>query len=259
MQSAHSLRKPVLGASTATGTLKLIALVFMMTDHMGKMLFPDVPEMRILGRIAFPLYAWCLVVGFCHTRNVWRYALRLLAVGLISQPLYMAALAHTWREPNIFLTLLLGLLALVAVAEKPWERMSPAARALGRLAAGVGLALSLLLAQIFGCDYGWRGVLLVVLLYGARERAGALAAVMAAFCLYWGSSSSTVTSFLGLTLRPEGAAAALLSPWLRLQALAILALPLMLFPWKQNARLPAWAGYGLYPAHLAVLWLLERI
>ena len=200
MQSAHSLRKPVLGASTATGTLKLIALVFMMTDHMGKMLFPDVPEMRMLGRIAFPLYAWCLVVGFCYTRNVWRYALRLLAVGLISQPLYMAALAHTWREPNIFLTLLLGLLALVAVAEKPWERMSPAARALGRLAAGVGLAL-----------------------------------------------------------RPEGAAAVLLSPWLRLQALAVLALPLMLFPWKQNARLPAWAGYGLYPAHLAVLWLLERI
>lgn len=259
MQSAHSLRKPVLGASTATGTLKLIALVFMMTDHMGKMLFPDVPEMRILGRIAFPLYAWCLVVGFCYTRNVWRYALRLLAVGLISQPLYMAALAHTWREPNIFLTLLLGLLALVAVAEKPWERMSPAARALGRLAAGVGLALSLLLAQTLGCDYGWRGVLLIVLLYGARERAGALAAVMVAFCLYWGSSSSTVTSFLGLTLRPEGATAALLSPWLRLQALAVLALPLMLFPWRQNARLPAWAGYGLYPAHLAVLWLLERI
>ena len=259
MQRANSLQKPSLGGSTATGTLKIIALIFMMTDHMGKMLFPAVPEMRVLGRIAFPLYAWCLVVGFCYTRNVWRYALRLLAVGLISQPLYMAALAHTWREPNIFLTLLLGLLALVAVAEKPWERMSPAARALGRLAAGVGLALSLLLAQIFGCDYGWRGVLLIVLLYGARERASALAAVMAAFCLYWGASSSTVTSFLGLELRPAGTTAVLLAPWLRLQALAILALPLMLFPWRRNVRLPAWAGYGLYPAHLVVLWLLERI
>ena len=42
--------------------------------------------------------------------------------------------------------------------------MSAAARALGRLAAGGGLALSLLLAQSLGCDYGWRGVLLIVLL-----------------------------------------------------------------------------------------------
>ena len=54
-------RKPA--GNTATTWLKIIALVFMFIDHSGKMLFPAVQEMRILGRIAFPVYAWCMVVG----------------------------------------------------------------------------------------------------------------------------------------------------------------------------------------------------
>ena len=62
--------KSPLAGNTATGALKIIALCFMFMDHAGKMLFPNVPELRVLGRIAFPLYAWCLVVGFHYTRNV---------------------------------------------------------------------------------------------------------------------------------------------------------------------------------------------
>ena len=111
MSTPRNLRAIPLAGNTATGALKLIALCFMMIDHMGKMLFPQVPEMRILGRIAFPLYAWCMVVGFHYTRNPWRYALRILLVGLVSQPLYMVALNHTWHEPNIFLTLFFALTA----------------------------------------------------------------------------------------------------------------------------------------------------
>lgn len=259
MANSRSLRAAPLAGNTATGALKLIALCFMMIDHMGKMLFPQVPEMRILGRIAFPLYAWCMVVGFHYTRNPWRYALRILVVGVVSQPLYMLALNHTWREPNIFLTLFFALLGLMAVEEKPWERDGLSQRILGRLGAAAGLVLCLCAAVWFGCDYGWRGVLLVTLLYAARGSRSALAAVMVAFCLYWGTNSSTVASFFGLSLRFSGAAGTLLSPWLRLQALAILALPLMLIPWKRDLRLPAWVGYGIYPAHLAVLWLLEQL
>ncbi len=137
----------------ATGTLKLIALVFMFIDHSGKVLFEDMAEMRTLGRIAFPLYVWCMVVGFYRTRNVTRYLMRVLLVGLVSQPLYLFALnkevhigvlmeqtflplagGFTWdglwqvlytvfiEKPNIFLTLLLGLIALCAVRDKDWLR-----------------------------------------------------------------------------------------------------------------------------------------
>lgn len=259
MSTSGKLRAMPLAGNTATGVLKVIALCFMMIDHMGKMLFPQVPEMRILGRIAFPLYAWCMVVGFHYTRNPWRYALRILAVGVISQPLYMVALNHTWLQPNIFLTLFFALLALMAVEEKPWEREGVMQRILGRAGAALGLCLCLCASIWFGCDYGWRGVLLVVLLYGARSSCTALAAVMVAFCLYWGTNSGTVVNFFGLSLRLSGAVGTLLSPWLRTQALAILALPLILIPFKRDLRMPAWVGYGIYPAHLAVLWLLEQL
>lgn len=52
-------RNPVIAGCTATGVLKILALVFMFIDHAGKMLFPQIAEMRMLGRIAFPLYCWC--------------------------------------------------------------------------------------------------------------------------------------------------------------------------------------------------------
>ena len=65
--------------------------------------------------------------------------------------------------------------------------------------------------------------------------------------------------FFGLPLRFSGAAGTLLSPWFKTQTLAILSLPLMVFPWKRDLRLPAWVGYGIYPAHLVVLWLLDQL
>lgn len=135
----------------STGFLKLVALVFMFIDHSGKVIFNNCQEMRILGRIAFPIYVWCMIVGFYRTRNVTRYILRVLLVGFISQPLYLLALdsqtdlgallAQVFRplesgfslqgiwevfftvflkKPNIFLTLALGLIALTAVREKDW-------------------------------------------------------------------------------------------------------------------------------------------
>lgn len=240
-------RRAIAG-NTGTGTLKIIALIFMFIDHAGKMLFPAIPEMRILGRIAFPLYCWCMVVGFHYTRSVPRYLLRILLIGLISQPLYMLALNHTWTEPNVFLTLLIALMGLWGIREKKWgsQIIAPAA--------------ALILSTVLGCDYGWRGVLLVFLLYAAQESRGAIAAVMVAFCLYWGTSSSTIVSFFGLPLDAiPSPLTALTAPWLRLQAMAILALPLMLIPTGKSLRLPAWLGYAIYPAHLVVLIALEHI
>lgn len=237
-----------LTANTSTGTLKILALVFMFCDHAGKMLLPLVPEMRIIGRIAFPLYCWCLVVGAHHTRSFARYALRIALVGLISQPLYMAALNHTWREPNIFLTLLLGLCALWGMRERKLGShiWAPAA--------------ALVLAVVLKADYGWKGVLLIIALWTVRDSRAGIAAVMTLMCLYWGTTSSAVTEFFGLSLRPLTAypIGTVLGPLLRTQALAILALPLMLIR-MPNLRLPAWAGYAMYPAHLVLLWVLERV
>lgn len=194
-------RNPAIAGCTATGVLKILALVFMFIDHAGKMLFPQIAEMRMLGRIAFPLYCWCMVVGISYTRSVPKYLGRLMLIGLVSQPIYMVALNHSWNQPNIFLTLL----------------------------------------------YGVRG-----------SRAG-IACVMIAFCLYWGGSSVGVTHLFGQDVTPltSSAVGTVISPWLRLQTMAIWALPLMLLPISQQVKMPRWVGYALYPLHLVVLIALE--
>lgn len=73
-------RNPAIAGCTATGMLKILALVFMFIDHAGKMLFPQIAEMRMLGRIAFPLYCWCMVVGISYTRSVPKYLGRLMLI-----------------------------------------------------------------------------------------------------------------------------------------------------------------------------------
>ena len=83
----HSL----LGGNTDTAWLKVVALVFMLIDHLGVAVFGNLTEMRILGRIALPIYAWCLVVGCEYTHNIFRYALRLLLLAAISQPMNMGS------------------------------------------------------------------------------------------------------------------------------------------------------------------------
>lgn len=238
-------RRPLAG-NTATGWLKILALVFMFCDHAGKMLLPNVLEMRMLGRIAFPLYCWCMVVGFHYTRSVPKYLLRLVLIGLVSQPLYMLGLNHTWKEPNIFLTLAVALCGLWGMREKKW---------LSHIWAPI---LALAAAICLHCDYGWKGVLLVFLLYGAQGSRSGIAAVMIAFCLYWGSSSSLVREIFGLSLNGLPTPInQLLSPWLRLQALAIFSLPLMLIRFPKDIKMPWWVGYAIYPAHLVVLIVLN--
>ena len=240
---------PKTAGNESTGFLKLVALITMCSDHVRKMLLPSVLEMQLVGRIAFPLYCWCLVVGFCYTRSVPKYLGRLLAVGLISQPLYMLALNHTLDEPNIFLTLALGLLAIWGIREKKYGFHI------------WGPLLCLILAVVLNANYGWKGVLFIMLLYMVRQSRAGIGAVMVAFCLYWGASSNTITSLFGIPVNLTWSltAATLLSPWLRVQAMAILALPFMLWRCPVTFKMPKWLSYVAYPGHLVLLYLAELL
>ena len=250
MEAAALPRSRRPAGNTATVWLKIIALVFMFIDHAGKMLFPGIPEMRMLGRIAFPVYVWCMVVGFYYTRSVPKYLLRILVIGLLSQPLYNIALNHTWRQPNVFLTLFLGLCALWGIREKKYlsQIWAPAA--------------ALMLAVVLSADYGWKGVLLFILLYAVQDSRPGIAAVMVAYFMFWGTFYGLTKSLFGipvdLNVLPEFLST-LLSPFLRLEVYALLSLPLILIPFRKDLKMPRWVGYVLYPAHLVLLYVLEKI
>ncbi len=90
--------------------IKLLAAVTMLIDHIGVVFFPDAIAWRIGGRLSFPLFIWLLVQGEAHTRDIWRYGLRLAILGTVTQPIYQ--LTFDTARPNILFELLLGLVCL---------------------------------------------------------------------------------------------------------------------------------------------------
>ena len=99
--------------------IKLLAGSTMVIDHIGHIFFPEDPIWRLIGRLSFPLFCWLLVQGEDHTRNVWRYASRLLLLAVLSQPLYQWTYSLNGSDLNILFTLAIGLLCLRGSREFP--------------------------------------------------------------------------------------------------------------------------------------------
>lgn len=242
-----ALRNERLAGNQDTSFLKLLALIFMFVDHLGASLMTNVFEMRVIGRMAFPLYAWCLVVGSVKTRNPVKYGLRLLVLAVISQPLYMMALNHGWADFGILYTLLVALIAIQGI------RIQKLGSQLW------GPALCYLLLGYIKVDYGWKGLTFILILYLARESRSGLIGAYLAYSLFWGASSSAVTQLFGypLTFLNWKGIGSVLYSFFRLQGMIWLALPLIVCPTNTGIRLPKWLGYGLYPLHLVVLIILK--
>ncbi|MBE0601619.1 MAG: hypothetical protein IH607_07505, partial [Firmicutes bacterium] len=115
-ETAGSL--PRVAGNTDTSLLKIIALLFMIVDHVGVAFFPRVMDLRVLGRIAMPLYAWCLVVGSEYARSALHYAFRLFVLGVISQPFYVMALNNPWTNLNILFLFSIAVLAIAGIKAK---------------------------------------------------------------------------------------------------------------------------------------------
>ncbi len=91
--------------------LKWIAIITMTVDHVGAILYPEFEFLRWIGRLAFPLFAYLLILGMESTSNIRKYFTRLLIFALISQvPFFLAIDFAPFELLNIFFTLSFGLL-----------------------------------------------------------------------------------------------------------------------------------------------------
>lgn len=222
--------------------LKLLACVTMLIDHIGAScieagvgtaancpvgLLKMDPVLRLIGRLAFPIFCFLLVEGFLHTHDVKQYLRRLLLFGAVSEiPFDMAF----FREPfygghqNVYWTLALGVIAVAA--------MQRSQDAVGRLTwqGGAAAVVCALAAELAATDYGAIGVALIAALYLTRN-------------------SRTQQSILGAGM-------------MLFERTAPLAFVLTWFYNGQRGRCPQWAKwafYLFYPVHLVVLGAITNI
>lgn len=232
-----------------TSFLKILAMVVMIVDHLGLTLFPGQVEFRVIGRIAFPLYAWCMVVGCVKTRSMPRYILRTFVMALICQPLYMLALGYNWQELNILFLLTLSLLAIWAIqARKGYSHIW-------------GPILCYLAFAFLTIDGDWLALSFVIVLYLLRNQRQGLIISYLLFALYWGTTSEEVTMLFGLYLPiwQWPSLGQMIAPFFRVQSMMWLALPLILWPMQSRWRMPRWLSYSIYPLHLVLIALIRLL
>ena len=137
-------------------TLKIIAIITMFLDHYYRII--GGPEwLSILGRLAFPIFAFSISEGYSHTKNVNKYLMRLLNFAVIIQlPNFLGFQEYTL---NIFFTLALGLFCLEILDN---NKINIVVRYI------VVLYLCFL-AEKTGLDYGAYGVILIILFNKLRN------------------------------------------------------------------------------------------
>ena len=130
--------------------LKILAMVCMTIDHIGAMLFPQAVWLRVIGRLAFPLFSYCIAEGCRYTRNKARYFGSVFACGAVC---VIAFLPFGGFYGNALITLSLSILLLYGV--EAWKS-SGKLRFLV-LTAALAAAFYLLCRTVY-IDYGFAGL-----------------------------------------------------------------------------------------------------
>lgn len=174
--------------------LKLIALITMLIDHIGYLYYPEEMMFRTIGRIAFPIFAYQIALGFKKTSSRSGYAKRLLIFASISQIPYLwfnPELYFDFHNLNIMFTFLLslGVLQLFEISKDAWTHFisllkktpeiinpSPINSGLKSIVLSL-LTIGLILLPDYssmtfgiGLEYGTTGVLFVLLFYICGNR-----------------------------------------------------------------------------------------
>lgn len=221
--------------------LKIIACLAMLIDHIGAALLPleQALPLRMIGRIAFPIFCFLFAEGAVYTHSPLKYSLRLLVgMALAEIPFDLLFFEKmTWEHSSVMVTLFLGLMAILAVqkTDPTWLKC-------------LASLPFILLGDMLHTDYGSLGVLLVLGMYLVRQSqyASLLRAVLlAAVCLAFNGSVVDLT-----VVR------------IPLQMFALLALvPIELYNGKRLTanKVAQWSFYLFYPLHIAVLLLITKL
>ena len=219
-------------------TLKLIAMISMVFDHVGDMFFPYAMWPRMIGRLAMPVFSFCIAEGFTHTKDKKKYLCRIGIFALISEiPFDLAFEGKVGvSHQNIMLAFFLAVAALmlydrVQGEEDPERKHSP----FGRIVLGVCVVAAIaVLSFLLRADYTFFAVIAVFLFYVFRKRHPLIRAGI-------GVAFLSVTRTVGYYCTT-----------------GFSFIPLAMYNGKKGKGLK-WMFYLFYPGHLLILAAIKHI
>ncbi len=268
--------------------LKLLAVTFMLIDHIGCFLLDRNTDIysicRSWGRLAFPIFCFLIAEGARHTHSLPQYMARLAAFAFISTPPFNLVHGERWYafdHLNVFFTLFFGLAAVAAVKE-----LSPRIlRRLGKVSLSQNEFVCVLLAlpvcaalywaaYALNTDYGGYGVAAILIFWLLRNHPAAAWGCFALLTFIGQDWYLVGRGFTGLNENISCNPYDMVTHrvWERnytlkffnsRQMLASMALlPCLLYngekggPAKRNTFVK-YAFYSFYPLHLTAIWLVQ--
>lgn len=235
--------------------LKLIACLSMLIDHIGLILLPDVEALRLIGRLAMPIFAFFIGEGCRYTKNKKAYFLRVFILGLICQTVYIIEAAINGGNGfylNILLTFSVSILLcyILLYAEKTFDTAEHE-KTLILIAFAVLFVLAFLTEKliIVLCDtffdinlifdYGFTGMCLPLFVLLGKEKKNKMLFFTYGLLIFCGANYSNNL------------------PW------ALSAVASLIFLWSYNGkggeRNLKYFFYAFYPLHLVAVYAVDMI
>ena len=207
--------------NTDTNFIKLIAIITMTIDHIGAVFFENCLIFRIIGRIAFPLFVYSIMIGYFNTKSIKKYILRLYIIGLLSQFSY-SMLFDIYR-PNVMFTLICVLLGYYALDKKKWWI----------------LPILFVFPFLLNFEYAIVFLFLVCIFYYCRNNGLLLSIFFILFYLnylFFGTTDFNFATFF-----------------------TILCLPFILINTNFNIKINKYVFYLYYPVHITILLIIKSL
>lgn len=216
--------------------IKLIALLTMLIDHIGAVLFPELVFFRTIGRLSMPLFAYCIARGFYYSKQhgtIRKYIRNMVIFAFVSQLPYDIL---PFEGLNIGFTWLIALLLLVICTAKykaVWQKIFVFVAAFATVYVSIR-------SGVLPVDAGIYGILIALLFYflisTKKENLTSYFLVLVLTWIYFACTQENAV----------------------IQIVSVFSAFVLALCRKYDSlvKLPKWASYVFYPAHMVILWAL---
>ena len=232
-----SIQKPKFGLTN--NQLKIIAMVSMLCDHVGLLFFPNMSIFRIIGRLAFPIFAYMIAEGCRHTKKRAKYLSLIAGMGIVFQIVYFVAMQSLYQ--GILVTFSLAIITIYAIdGILKSKKLLPILASIASLAFVIVFVFvlpTLLEGTDFDIDYGLWGILLPVAVYYLPNRITrtiGMALLLLARAIHYTVFPATLGTL----------------QWFALLSVLFLAL----YNGERGKTRMKYVFYIFYPAHLVILY-----